>query len=141
MNILKELKPFNKHLDNWKEGHGFSDTEALEKLGKIWDEFAEENKGVIYGSKTHKLVPTDLSCRGCVKEMLSLCYNWRIHERKNPDNGVYHKMIPNEHTIKKIAPENKLSKLKWNELLKLAKEKGVKTYRKKRPEIEKELNG
>jgi hypothetical protein len=46
-----------------------------------------------------------------------------------------------EHDIEEETDEDvdKLSEMKWADLIKLAKEKEVSTYRKKREEIEKEL--
>lgn len=135
MDLIKSLKPFNKDLDNWKAGHGFSDRNKLTKLVGIWHEFAQENVKEIYGSSNMKVERVELSCGTCVSDMLSFLYNWREILKKTLPK--YHKMVPN---IAKNKPEgDALSKMDWKDLIVLAKEKDIKTYRKKRPVIEQEL--
>lgn len=140
MNLIKELKPFNKTLDAWKKGQTIRDPKAIGKMAVIWQNFGKENAGTIYGRTNHKVPLTDVDCRSCVNDMFDFLYNWRNIELRNPDNGVYHKMVPGKKgSVTTVKPKTGLSLLSWADLKTLAKSKDVKVHGKKRPALEAEL--
>ena len=79
MNFIAETNRFARLLETWKDGHGFSDREALQDIAKIWDEFKNipERKKVIYQGALGDLPKTDVSCSNCIFDMLTMVYNWR----------------------------------------------------------------
>lgn len=167
MNLLKELAPYNGLLDQVENenpvGKDPQTLQAIEKLADIWMKFSEENTEAIYGTGRHVIQRTDTSCGSCVKRMLILLTNWRRIERRNPDNGVYHKMVPPKkgHNVEEaeqnaekelkeaFEPKNKttsedltaevLKEMDWDKLVELAKKHEVTTHRKRRVIIEDEI--
>lgn len=145
MNLIKELKPYNDLLDQWKSGIAIRKPEEIEALADIWWEFAKENVVAVYGYANHKVPRTLTNCSSCIGDMFDFLYNWRAIELRNPDNGVYHKFPASKKgttTIKpKADPKNKtnLSKLSWNDLKALAKENNIKVHGKKRLILEAEI--
>lgn len=143
MNLLKELEPYNRDLDNWKSGHGFSNQEKLHKLADIWKRFQEFNKVEIYGNTNHIIPDMDWSCRGCINTMLRLLFNWR--EKLEVEAPTYFQGVPSKKPLKPLKPKKieivDYRKLKWSDLKKFAAEKGVKLVsKKKKDQILEELD-
>jgi len=85
MNFIAETNKYARHIEAWKNGHGFSDREALQDLANIWDEFKAlpERRVVIYPHSNTIAPKTDLSCGSCIHDLLTFVYNWRrelVHE-------------------------------------------------------------
>jgi len=79
MNFIAETNKHARAIENWKNGRGFSDREALQDLANIWDEFKNipERRAVIYQGALGNLPKTQLDCGNCIFDMLTMVYNWR----------------------------------------------------------------
>jgi len=85
MNFIAETNKYARLIEAWKNGHGFSDREALQDIANLWDEFKAlpERRSVIYPGSNTIAPKTDLSCASCVFDLLTYVYNWRralVHE-------------------------------------------------------------
>jgi len=133
MNFIAETNKYARLLETWKNGHGFSDREALQDLAKIWDEFKNipERKKVIYQGALGDLPKTDIGCSNCIFDMLTMVYNWRkILEHEVPQD------IPNvpQATIETVKmsfdipqtfPSVDYNSLKMHQIRSIAKKKGI----------------
>lgn len=83
MNFIALTDRFARQIEAWKNGHGFSDQEALKDLAVIFHEFINlpERKKVSYPGALGPIPLVDVTCGNCstVRDMLTMCYNWRQH--------------------------------------------------------------
>lgn len=122
MDLLKQLKPFKKELDAWDNSGTFPKHQTLEKLAKVWDVYKVKN----YKKCNAGTSKTNLGCTGCIRDMIKGLTAWRRFHTEDPT--VHFKGIPEK--VKEIKIETikiiDYSKMKFMELKKLAKEKGMK---------------
>lgn len=149
MNLLKELEPFNKDLDHWKDGHGITTKKTINSLITIWYNWQKEKTAEIWGNPNRKIVKDSPSCGSCLRQMMQMLYNWRAIIRKEETvKPKTQKMVTPTSKVNKSKPDPNqpapkivdYSKLKWGELLTMAKSKGINTHSKKKAQLIDELN-
>ncbi len=83
MNFIAQTDRFARQIEAWKQGHGFSDLDALKDLMEIWHEFINlpERKAVSYAGSTGEIPLVDYKCGKCgpLTDALTLIYSWRQH--------------------------------------------------------------
>lgn len=148
MNFIAQTDRFARQIEAWKQGHGFSDLEALKDLMDVWYEFINipERRAVSYPGAGGEIPKVDYKCGKCgpLSDALTLIDAWRKHLVN--EVTVDFKGVPQAkvEVVKDIASEilksplfkdatvlssvsNEVdySKLKMHELRSLAKGKGI----------------
>lgn len=150
MNFIAETDRFARQIEAWKQGHGFSDLEALKDLMDIWYEFINipERRAVSYPGAGGEIPKVDYRCGKCgpLSDALTLIDSWRkylVNEVTVDFKGVPQAKVEvvdsfkeeNDKQVSKIIKdfdiqpltldEPDYSKLKMHELRSLAKTKGI----------------
>lgn len=140
MNFIAQTDRFARQIEAWKQGHGFSDMEALKDLMDVWYEFINipERRAVSYPGAGGEIPKVDYKCGKCgpLSDALTLIYAWRKHLVN--EVTVDFKGVPQAKIVQVVQdPKGEItvidpvvgivdySKLKMYELRSLAKKKGV----------------
>lgn len=89
MDLLKELEPYNRDLDLFKQGHGVTKhaRDSVE-LRDIWRRLQIKEAKTIYG----RADAAPIECKSCSPTMMKALVNWReIYKRKDT---TYFKGVP-----------------------------------------------
>lgn len=134
MNFIAETDRFARQIEAWKQGHGFSDMEALKDLMDIWYEFINipERRAVSYPGAGGEIPKVDYKCGKCgpLSDALTLIDSWRKHlvnEVTVDFKGVPQAKVEVKSADKVELPKEIVNydKLKMHELRSIAKGKGV----------------
>jgi len=97
MNFIAETDRFARDLENWKKGHGYTNTDGLKDLMAIWHTFVNlpERKAVTYPNVTASIPLVDHNCGKCgpLTDALTLIYNWRNSKELQNEVTVVHENV------------------------------------------------
>lgn len=124
MDLLKELKPYEKDLD-LKEKSGSVSLENIDALRDLWVRVQEKHAKEIYGNANAK----PIRCNSCNNDVLDKLILWRNLYRER--QSVEFKAVPQPEVKESIA----ISQMKWGELKSYAKELGINTKGMKKSEV------
>lgn len=103
MNFIAETDRFARDIENWKKGHGYTNTEGLKDLMAIWHTFVNlpERKAVTYPGVTAEIPLVDHNCGKCgpLTDALTLIYNWRNSKELQAEVYVDFKGVPQAEVI------------------------------------------
>lgn len=140
MDLLKELEPYNRDLDLFKQGHGVTKhaRDSVE-LRDIWRRLQIKEAKTIY----RRADAQPIECKSCNPTMMKALVNWReIYKRKETTyfKGVPQEVEAEEDTDIEILPTHPTDFMKWGEFKTYCKDMGLKVHGKKRAELMKELD-
>lgn len=139
MDLLKELKPYMKHIEAYKNMQGNpSDPETIKALVDIWVRLQKKHMMEIHNRLNVRIN----DCMSCTSEMMKTITNFYDKYKRDEDHYKNHATLEFKGVIKHRGPEStyKGEDLEWNDYRKFCKSLDINTKGKKRSELEVEVN-